>query len=316
MGGVTNRVYKVLVTTGGAAAANIAAVTAGKYAVTKKDGTVYTAGDTIAASDTFQVVVGDQNGSPVFSDPIQVKDITSYAKQVYRAKVEQVVTVTVGTPVAGIEYTLRVNDRSDKEILPMRQSIRAYTVLAVAGDTATTVATAFYNKIVADPASIVVATNPSAGVVVLTAKAVANTANQVGEYYDQYFFDVTLAAVDNYGYFQTWGTIVKTTAPDFGSGNFYQVRTLEQYGLGYTGITNRMGFPVDIPNYLSVSGTNYDVYVIENSNTHQTGLETLGAVKAPITTIIAVTAGAGTAIEAILTPLIQSAPTESLGAQI
>ncbi len=313
--GVTNRVYKVLVTTG-TAATTVAGLTAGKFIILKKDGTAYSAGDTIAASDEFIIAVGDQNGDPVFSDQIKVKDITSFAKQAYAAKVEQVVTVTVGTPVAGIEYSLLVNNQSDKEILPMRQSLRRYTVLASSSDTATTIATSFYNKVNADPASVVVATNPSAGVVVLTAKAVANTYNNVGEYYDQVFFSAELSAVDNYGYFQSWGTVVYTTAPSFGSGNFYQVRTLEQFGLGYTGITNRMGFPVDIPNYLSVSGTNYVVYVIENSNTHESGLETVGRVAAPITTIVAVTTGSTSAFEAIVAPLIQSAPTETLGAQV
>lgn len=313
--GVTNRVYKVLVTTG-TAAANIAAITAGKYVITKKDGTAYSAADTIAASDTFQIVVGDPAGQTVFSDPIKVKDITSFQKQAFAAKVEQVITVATGTPVAGTEYSLLVNNLSDKEILPMRQNIRRYTVLATSTDTAATVATAFFNKVNADPASAVTATNGTPGQVALTAKAVANTTNNVGEYYDQTFFQAEISSVDINGYFQTWGTVTATTAPNFGSGNFYQVRTLEQFGLGYTGITNRMGFPVDIPNYLSVSGTNYDIYIIESNQSHESGLETVGRVYAPVTTIVAVTNGSTSGFEAILAPLIQSAPTETLGAQV
>lgn len=314
--GVTNRVYKVLVTTGGAAQAGVSALTAGTWVITKKDGTAYAAGNTIAQSDTFQIVVGDQNGQPVFSDPIKVKDITSFAKQVFAAKVEQVVTVTVGTPVSGTEYSLLVNNQSDKEILPMRQNLRRYTVLAGSADTATTVATSFFNKINADPASAVSATNPSAGVVVLTAKAVANTVNAVGEYYDQTFFTAELDVQDINGYYVSWGTIVNTTAPNFGSGNFYQVKTLEQFGLGYTGVTNRRGFPVDLGNYLSVSGTNYDVYVIESLASAESGLVTVGRIQSPVTTIIAVTTAATTQFDAVLSPLIQSAPTETLGAQV
>jgi len=311
---VTNRVYKVLVTTGGVQAANLAAITAGEYCILKKDGTIYTAGNTIAQSDTFTIAVGDPSGGIVFSDPIQVKDITSYAKQAYAAKVEQVVTVTTDTPVAGLEYSLLINDRSDKEILPMRQSLRRYTVLASSTDTATTIAASFVAKITADPASIVTAAN-AAAVITLTAKSVASTANLASEYYDQYFFAVEASVVDIYGYFQAYGTVVYTTAADFGSGNFYQVRNLEQRGLGYTGVTNRTAFPVETGNYLSVSGTNYDVYVIENSNRHATGLETLGDTRSPVSTIIAVTAGAGAGIEAILTPLIGSSPAETLGQQ-
>lgn len=311
---VTNRVFKVLVTTGGSQAANLAAITAGKYCILKKDGTVYSANDTIAQSDTFTIAVGDPSGNIVFSDSIQVKDITSFAKQVYAASVAQVITVTVATPVAGLEYSLLINDRSDKEILPCRQNLRRYTVLASSADTATTLATAFTAAITADKSSVVTATSSGAAIT-LTAKTVQNTVNLAGEYYDQYFFDAEISQVDLNGYFASAGTVVYTTAPGFGSGNFYQVRTLEQRGLGYTGVTNRTMFPVETGNYLSVSGTNYDVYVIENSNRHATGLETLGDQRSPVTTIIACTAGQGTALEAILTPLIASSPAETLGAQ-
>lgn len=308
---VTNRVFKVLATTGGAAAANVAALTAGKWIVLKKDGTAFAAADTIAAGDTFTVAVGSPSGAIVYSDPFAIKDITSYEKQVFRAKVEQVVTVVADTPVVGAEYSLLINDKSDKEILPCRQNIRRYTVLATTGETAATIAAKFIAKINADPASIVTASGTGANIV-LTADAVANTANLVGEYYDQYFFEVAVSQADLYGYFTPWGTVTYTTAADFGSGNFYQVRKLEQRGIGYTGVTNRMLFPVETGDFTSVAGTNYDVYVIEQTNRHESGLYTIGQVKAPISLIIAVTAGQGTALEAILTPLIGSAPNEAL----
>src|SRR5882757_4853508 len=310
---VTNRVFKVLATTGGAAAANVAALTSGKYIVLKKDGTAFAAADTIAAGDTFTIAVGSPNGGVVYSDPFALKDITAYEKQVFRAKVEQVVTIVTGTPVAGAEYSLLVNDKSDKEILPCRQNIRRYTVVAAgSGETDATIAAKFIAKINADPASIVVASGTTNNVV-LTAKAIANTANLAGEYYDQYYFEVAISQADVYGYFTPWGTVTYTTAPDYGSGNFWQVRTLEQRGIGYTGVTNRTLFPVETGDFLTVAGTNYDVYVIEQQNRHDSNVYTIGQVKAPISLIIAVTAGAGTALEAILSPLIASAPNEALG---
>ena len=311
---VTNRVFKVLVTTGGAQAANIAGLTSGKYIVLKKDGTPYTAGDTIAAGDTFTVGVGSPNGGIVFGDPIAVKDITAYEKQVYRAKVEQVVTVVADTPVAGTEYSLLVNERSDKEILPMRQAIRRYVIVAVTGETAATLAAKFIARINADPASVVVASGTGANIV-LTAKAAPTAANSAGEYDHQNFFSVSTAQGDNFGYFTAWGTVTYTTAPDFGSGSFIQVRRLEQRGIGYTGVTNRTLFPVETGDFLSVAGTNYDVYVIEQQNRHESGVYTIGQVKAPISLIIAVTAGQGTALEAILNPLIASAPNEALSVE-
>lgn len=308
---VTNRVYKVLVTTGGAAAANVAAVTAGKYAVLKKDGTVFTAGDTITAGDEFQIVVAGPDGSKVFSDLIRLKDVTTYEKQVYRARVEQVVTAVPDTPVAGQEYTLSILDYSDKEILQRRQNKRSYSVIAATGETATTLAGKFRTNINNDPAVSVTASGSGANIV-LTADAVETTPNIIGEFQPQIFFDVFFSATDAEAYLTKFGTVTKTTPPDYGSGNYDQIRRLEQRGQGYVGVTNRTHFPVESGQYLSVLGTTYDVLVIQAERTYESNSATFGLVQSPVTLIIAVTAGQSTALEAILTPLIGSAPNEAL----
>jgi hypothetical protein len=44
--------------------------------------------------------------------------------------------------------------------------------------------------------------------------------------------------------------------------------------------------------YLSVSGVSYDTFVIEHDSTHDTNAVNIGKFKAPITTYIAVLAGA------------------------
>lgn len=311
---VTNRVYKVLVTTGGAAAATVAALTAGQWIIVKKDGTPYAPADTIAAGDKFRIVVGAPDGTRVFSDLISLKDVRSYEKQVYAARVEQVVTVTLATPVAGIEYTISVIDKSDKEILQARQNKRTYSVIAATGETVTTLGDKFRTQINADPASTVTATGTTT--LILTAKSVAGTANYIGEYPAQYFFDVFSTSLDNTVYPIAFpsasGTVVYTTAPNFGSGNFSQVRTLEQRGQGYVGKTNWTSFPAPSGQYLSVAGTNYDTYVIEEDHIHDTNSVVEGEKAAPRTTYIAITAGAGTAFEAILTPYILSEPAEAL----
>lgn len=311
---VTNRVYKVLVTTGGAAAATVAALTPGQWIIVKKDGTPYAPADVIAAGDKFRIVVGAPDGSRVFSDLIALKDVRAYEKQVYAARVEQVVTVTLATPVAGIQYDVSVIDKSDKEILQARQNKRTYSVVAAAGETATTLGDKFRALINADVASTVIASGTTT--LVLTAKSVAATANIVGEFPAQYFFEVFSSAIDNTVYpipFPSLsGTVVYTTPPNFGSGTYPQVRTLEQRGIGYTGVTNRTRFPVEQGLFLSVPGTNYDLYVIEEDHVHDTNVVVEGEKAAPRTTIIAITAGAGTAFEAILTPYIASAPNEAL----
>lgn len=312
---VTNRVYKVLVTTGGAAAATVAALTAGGWIIVKKDGTPYVATDTIAQGDKFRIVVGAPDGSRVFSDLISLKDVKAYEKQAYRARVEQVVTVTLATPVAGIEYSVSVIDKSDKEILQARQNKRTYTVVAATGDTVTTLGDKFRAQINADPASSVTASGTTT--LVLTAKSVAGTADIVGAFPAQYFFEVFSSSIDNTIYpiaFPTAsGTVVYTTAVDYGSGNYAQVRKLEARGAGYTGVTNFTAFPIEQGQYLSVAGTNYDVYVIEEDHLHDTNVVVEGEKAAPRTTIVAITAGAGTAFEAILTPYIASEPAEGLG---
>lgn len=311
---VTNRVYKVLVTTGGAAAATVAALTAGQWIIVKKDGTPFVATDTITQGDKFRIVVAGPDGSRVFSDLISLKDVKAYEKQVYAARVEQVVTVTLATPVAGIQYNVSVIDRSDKEILQARQNKRTYGIVAAAGETVTTLGDKFRAAINADSASTVTATGTTT--LILTAKSVAGVANIVGEYPAQYYFEAFSSAIDNTIYpipFPTAsGTVVYTTAPNFGSGTFPQVRTLEQRGIGYTGVTNRTKFPVEQGEFLSVAGTNYDLYTLEEDHLHDTNAVTSGEVTAPRTTIIAITAGAGTAFEAVLTPYIASEPAEAL----
>lgn len=314
---VTNRVYKVLVTTGGAAAATVAALTAGQWIIVKKDGTPFVATDTIVQGDKFRIVVGAPDGSRVFSDLITLKDVKAYEKQVYAARVEQVVTVTLATPVAGIEYTISVIDKSDKEILQCRQNKRTYTVVAAAGETATTLGNKFRALINADVASTVAATGTTT--LILTAKSVATVANIVGEFPAQYFFEVFSSSIDNTVYPIPFplasGTVVYTTAPNFGSGNYDQVRKLEQRGIGYTGVTNRTKFPIPTGNFLSVAGTNYDMYVLEEDHVHDTNVVVEGEKAAARTTIIAITAGQGTAFEAILTPYVLSEPAEDLTVQ-
>lgn len=311
---VTNRVYKVLVTAGGAAAATVAALTAGQWIIVKKDGTPYVATDTIAEGDKFRIVVAAPNGSRIFSDLISLKDVKSYEKRAYAARVEQVVTVTLATPVAGTEYTISVIDKSDKEILQLRQNKRTYSVVAEAGDDATTLGNKFRTMINADVASTVTASGTTT--LVLTAKTVANTANIVGEYPAQYFFDVFSSAIADTSNANALakksGTVTYTTAPGFGSGTYEQVATLENLGAGYVGVTNKRGFPTPAGQKLAVPGDTYDLYTIEEDHLHDTNAVTTGKITVPRTTIIAIKAGQGTAFEALLTPYIESQPSEDL----
>lgn len=298
---VTNRVYKVLATNG-TQMSNLADGGVGEYLIIDESGTPVTSTTVLTKDTKVQVVVNDADGSKVFSEKIRVGDITSYNKETYRAKVEQVVTVTLATPVEGIEYTISVIDKSDKEILQCRQAKRTYTVIAVNGESVTTLGDKFRALINADPASVVTASGTTT--LILTAKSNSTTANSVGEYPQQHTFEVFSSSIDNtiypIAFPKASGTVVYTTAVDYGSGSGYQVRTLEQRALGYRGITNRTLFPAPNPTYLSALGTNYDLAILEVDNRHDTNVVVEGEKRAPITLVIAAATGASAGITAIL----------------
>lgn len=303
---VTNRVFKVLATNG-TQMTNLADTGVSEYLIIDETGATVTAATaaTMEKDDKFQIVVNSPNGGKVFSDRIRVGDITAYNKRDYAAKVEEVVTVTLATPVAGIEYTVSVIDKSDKEILQCRQNKRTYSVIAATGETVTTLGDKFRALINADVASTVTATGTTT--LILTAKSVANVANMVGEYPPQYYFQVFSSSIDNtiypIAFPQASGTVVYTTAPSYGSGQYFQVKTLEMESLGYRGITNRTKFPVPQGDYLSVAGTNYDLVVLEYENRHDTNTVVEGETTDPISIIVAVTADAG---DATIIPILDA----------
>lgn len=300
---VTNRVFHVLVTNG-TTAASIAALTAGQYLIITRTGTVVTAANAGAldGDEEVQIVVAAPDGTRVFSSLIRLKDIKYYNTGNYRAKVEQVTTVAVGTPVVGKQYNIAVINKSDKEILQYRQDKRTYSVEAGEAETSTTLATKFRAKINGDPDAIVVASG-TGGNVVLTAKSIASVPSAVGDFPLQYVFEVFAQEIGStaFDYLKSFGTVTYTTAADFGSGNAWQLRKLEQRGAGYTsGISNFTQFPVGDPGYKSVLGTNYDIFVIGSDDRHDTNVVSQGEWEAPITTYIAVTAGASAGIKGVL----------------
>lgn len=301
----TNRVNKILVTTG-VQLADMADVDPGQYLVINADsGATLTDASILEVEDKFQVVVNDPSGAKVFSDKIRVGDITSYQKQDYTAKTEQVITWTPAAPVAGIEYTLSIIDKSDKEILQNRQAKRTYTVVAASGETVTSLGDKFRTQINADVASPVTASGTTT--VILTADVTASVANGIGEYPAQIVFDVFPSQLDPTTYPVPFpvasGTVAYTTAVAFGSGNFYQVRKAEQLSIGYTGVTNRRKFPIPTGNFLSVAGATYDAVIIEFDNRHDTNVVVEGEKRAPETLEIYINADAG---DATIIPILDA----------
>src|SRR5690606_11166540 len=144
------------------------------------------------------------------------------------------------------EYQMNIVNKADKEVLQRRQDKRSYQVIAAAtGETADTLAAKFRAAINGDPAAPVVASGSAANIV-LTAKTEAAVQDAAGQFGLQNYFAAGLYTVDIYGQFAPFGTVTATTAPDFGSGTFGQVRTYEVFSAGYDGENdlNRRQFPV------------------------------------------------------------------------
>lgn len=293
---VTNRVYKVLGSTG-VVAANLAGVTAGKYLIIDQTGAAYTAGEA-----QFQIVVGAPDGTRLFSGLINLKDVTSIAKTAYTAEVQQVSTITPLTPIAGYEYNVAIIDNSDRELLIRRQAKKLYSVLAVTGETATTLVAKFVALINADSGSVVVASGSTT--LVLTAISIDTVADTAGGYPEQIAFDAFMEQLaypvvgQVYSTFsQSGGTTVLTTAPTYGSGTYNVLKSLEDSALGYEGSTNRILFPVQTAYTTLTVGQTYDTYIFEYNDIHNTNIVNVGKWSSPRSVILALYAGTGGPLE-------------------
>lgn len=292
------RVDKTLVTSG-TEAATVAALTAGDYVVLVHGKAANTP---LVDGDKFQIVVGKANGTVKYSDSIKTDDIKSVRIEEYEAPVSQVITIATSSPIAGQEYHLNLLNKSDKEVLQRRQDKYSYVVVAAAtGETADTLATKFRDEVNANPASPAVASGAGANIV-LTAKTQASVQEADGQFGLQNYIDASMYTVDLYGQYAAFGTKTYTTAPNFGSGTFAQVRTYEAFSAGYDGENdlNRRQFPIRYPSFDSAPGETYDIITIEYDNKYFSNSVAWGKVSDPITLILAVEAGQTTDLETIL----------------
>lgn len=296
---VANKVEKLLVTNG-TQAVTVAASTAGQY-VALVQGKANNS--PIAKGDKFQLAVKKLNGQITYTDTIKADDIVSVRIEDYRARVAQVVTVTVPTPVADDEYVLVVVDKADKEVLQRRMDRQTYSIKAVTGETATTLAAKFRALINADESSHLVASGTAASLVLTAQTDAVDAAGLPGL---QHYFEAFFSHIDVLGNQKSLkSAVVYTTAPDFGNGTYVQVKEIERFAQGYEGYLNRTKFPVQLyPSDLSASGT-YDLIVIAYNNKYYTNSTVFGdRVSDPIEIVIAVTAGATTALETLLANFI------------
>lgn len=292
---VANKVEKLLVTNG-TQAATVADATAGQY-VALVQGKANNS--PIAKGDKFQLAVKKLDGQITYTDTINADDIVAVRLEEYRAPVAQVVTVTVPTPVVDNDYVLIIVDKADKEVLQRRMDRQTYSIRAVTGETATTLADKFRALINADQSSHLVASGTGASLV-LTAKT--DAVDAAGLPGLQHYFEAFFSYRDALGNEQSLkSAVVNTTAPDFGNGTYVQVKEIERFAQGYEGYLNRTKFPVELyPSDLSPNGT-YDLIVIAYNNKYYSNSTVFGdRVSDPIEIVIAVTAGETADLETLL----------------
>lgn len=291
---VANKVEKLLVTNG-TAAASVAAATSGQYVALVQGKNANTP---LEVSDKFQLAVRKLNGEIQYTDVIKAKDIVSVQVQPYRAPVAQVVTIAVGTPVVDSVYVLTIIDKADKEILQRRQDKRTYAVTAATGETAATLAAKF-RGVIGDDTSATVTVSGTAANIVLTAKS--DPTDAAGIQGLQHYFEAFLYGQDALGNQAPFGTITDTTDVDFGSGTYAHLKEIERFAQGYEGYLNRTKFPVELYPSDLATGVTYDLVVIGYNNAYYSNSTVFGdRVSDPIEIVIAVTAGATTALEALL----------------
>lgn len=310
----TNRVFRVFVTgtAPSGVATGISTLANGELILIKRDGslaTPATINEYHQNGDEIQVVIGGPSPFVIQkTDFFSPKDITKYAKQAYSPEVQKVITVDYSGSVAptnNYEYTLIINETSDKEILQARQARKQYTYVAGSLDTVLTIIANFVSQINLDPYCPVIASSAGA-VLSLTAKdtSVLSQRYVTNEFKNQINFEVNskvtqsgIAASGISNYYNAFGVVSTAvsgvyTAPGYGEGTYRQIYTLERLSQAYKGASNFIKFPQDQGEYFSTPGGTYDIRVLEYRKSHDTGLATLGIVKSPQTYIFAFPTGA------------------------
>jgi hypothetical protein len=103
-------------------------------------------------------------------------------------------------------------------------------------------------------------------------------------------FDVYFNYVASTGAWTVWpstSTTITYTGPTYGSGNWEQIRDLENDVQGYLGVSNLTHFPVIRPDYETVVDETYDIVVIEHDVPYQSP-DNQYVKQAPQTTVIVI----------------------------
>jgi len=304
----------------------------GEILVLDKNKKIATAGITIVDSDTLYIVEAvaetydytTPNGTShtkvpklIFSDPIEGKLVKGFSGKSYVAKGEQTsaVTLTGCAPAAGTEYIVRVIYKDLPEHPGSFTQTYRHIATATSAATVTTLVAALAAVINAHKGRRVNAT-VAGDVLTLTAKAIPECTSSLAniDEFSMVEFTPLFLYVDSSGDWQTipsTSTTVTTTAAVKPQGSWEVIRDAEKAAQGYKGISNRIHFPIIIPDFRTVKAETYDQIVIEHDKSYQSP-DNQYIKQAPLTTVIAlpdtITTNQGDEILSVLNPWMASLP--------
>lgn len=222
--------------------------------IVDKGQTALVGGETVGDTDIIFIRQELPNSDIVISLPIRGARVRKFSGASFDAETLQVTTVDPVNVLNNTKYLLRISITSLDQQDPIRQSFEVETDSSA---TVTELVTLLKDAINGDKDIEITATGTTT--LILTADAPKNIVNHsVPLDTSGARFEVGLD--DG---FDSSATVVLTTAPDPGVGNFNQVRILEFETIGYKGHLNRVMFQ-DSPTFHTINGTDYDVYVIEH----------------------------------------------------
>jgi hypothetical protein len=271
----------------------------GEIVVLDKDFKVLAAGATIADTDIIYICQGTgetydyvneldssvtSNRRIILSDPIEGKLVKKYTGVSYSAKAEQVVTITPDTPVLGTEYLVRIVYKDMNE--HPGQFTQTYRAIADGTNVDTNLIDLLLARINGHKGSRVVASGTTT--LILTAKPIPECTTSLSdlEEFRMVEFEAFIIKIDSDGNWADSGSVAYTTAADYGSGTWEQVRDIERRALPYRGVTNFTLFPVKQPDMSTVKSATYDLIVIESDKSYLSP-DNQYVKQAPLTTIIA-----------------------------
>lgn len=278
----------------------------GEILVLDKYKKIKAAAGTIADTDTIYICQGtgdtysftDAAGTSVtgvrkviVSDPIEGMQVRSYTGKIFVAKAEKtaVVTLTGATIVAGTEYICRIIYKDIKE--SPGQFTQTYRVIANATATISALQDQFALKINGHTGRRVNMTHADGTTITLTGMEIPSGTTGLADLdgFDMVDFEVRWLYVNasgNWALIPSTSTTVVYTGPTFGSGNWEQVRDMEKDAWGYSGVTNRIYYPVNLPTIGTVVDSYYDLIIIEHDKQYLSP-DNQYRKEAPLRTVIA-----------------------------